>query len=256
MKKNKTKALEFKLDSFDDEAGIIKGYGAVKHNSDSYNDVILDGAFTKTMMDRPKIPFLYQHDPDQQIGAVKLLGEDQHGLLIEAKYYLNTTEGKEKYELAKSNLENELNTSFSIGYRVKDRSYGEQDGEQVMFLKEIDLHEISHVTFPANELAIATSIKSDSVDVREIENCLRDAGLSIKNAKTFASKIKSELCDEVTEEEEETEELVESTEDEQADVSADVEPKEEENEEKSEEQTALEIKEFFQAQEIKNLFNN
>ena len=256
MKKNKTKAMEFKLDSFDDESGVIKGYGAVKHNSDSYNDVILDGAFTKTMMDRPKIPFLYQHDSDQQIGAVKLLGEDQHGLLIEAKYYLNTTEGKEKYQLAKANLENELNTSFSIGYRVKDREYGEQDGEQVMFLKEIDLHEISHVTFPANELAIATSIKSDSVDVREVENCLRDAGLSIKNAKTFASKIKSELCDEATEEDEIIEQVDEIVKEEVVEESTDVEPKEEEIEEKSEDSTALEVKEFFEAQEIKNLFNN
>jgi hypothetical protein len=102
----------------------------------------------------------------------------------------------QKYKLAKANLENGLNTSFSIGYRTEKRSYGEYQGQQVRFLEKIDLREISQVVFPCNELATATSIKSEKdLNVREIENCLRDAGLSKAQALKHSSLIKSDLCD-------------------------------------------------------------
>lgn len=196
MKKNNIKSFEFKFDSFDDEKGVICGYGAIKGNIDIANDVIKDGAFAETLKVRPNMPFLWQHDPDIQIGVVSCV-EDSIGLKMEAKYYLNTTKGKDAYELAKANSENKLPTSFSIGYRTLERSYGEYQGEQVRFLEKLDCREVSQVTFPCNELATSTSIKSEErdIDVRDVEYSLRDAGLSRTEAKKYSSLIKTNLCD-------------------------------------------------------------
>lgn len=243
MSKFSKKSFEFKAEGFDDEKGVINGYGAVKHNKDWANDVIVDGAFGE----RKTLPFLFQHDSDKQIGVLDCW-EDSYGLKIEAKYYLNTSLGKEAYELAKANAENNLNTSFSIGYRVIKRSFGEQDGEQVRFLEKIDTREISQVTFPCNELATATGIKSDTEELKakDIEWSLREV-MPVSLAKKYSNVIISDLreADEekdntTTEEEEKTDQSAPSTEVETSTEPEVVETEDSEDEEKTNQEGLVE----------------
>src|SRR5690554_487463 len=88
-----------------------------------------------------------------------------------------TRQGDEALELAKEGIID----SMSIGYMVNDSEY-KDDG--VRLIKELSLMEYSLVTWPMNEAAVITGVKS--LEVREVERVLREAGLSRSQAKAIA----------------------------------------------------------------------
>lgn len=191
---HKSFGFSFKSEDVNEDEGIIIGYGATFNVLDSYRDVILPKAFMKCLSEKRSFPLLYQHDTNQQIGVVTV-HEDEYGLKMKAQYYLNTTLGREKFELAKANAKAGLiNTEFSIGYRAIMYKYGEFEGVDCTYIEEILLKEISQVTIASNSHAIALDIKSE-VNVRKIENNLRDAGLTKKQALKYSSMIKSDIFD-------------------------------------------------------------
>lgn len=151
------KNFNLEVKSSEDE-GIIKFYGAIFGNRDSYNDIIVPGAFKKTLEEKgaEKIKFLFNHNTDNIIGKILNIQEDEHGLLCEAKMFLDTQEGKEKFLLLK---EKQID-SFSIGYIAKNYEVIIEKKEKTRYLKDIDLFEISLVLMPANEEAKLLSLKS------------------------------------------------------------------------------------------------
>ena len=254
------KDFDVKFTDFNEEEGVASGYLSIFGNVDHAGDMVVKGAFKESLQSKDTIPFLFQHDPSLQIGVMSCV-EDDKGLFVKCKYYLNTELGREKYELAKANQENGLPTGLSIGYRVKDYEWKEIADETIFVLKVISLHEGSMVTFPCNELANLEEVKSlDDITARDLEKGLREVdaisnSLAKKYANILLKAIREESADDVEDEIEEEESPIENEEvAEESDESADVEI--EENEEKSEDAIAQEIKEFFQAQEIKTLFNN
>lgn len=79
-------------------------------------------------------------------------------------------------------------TGLSIGYILKDWEYDREKG--VFLLKEIDLWEVSLVTFPSNDEARISDVKNalargEIPDQKIIERVLRDVGLSRTQAKAF-----------------------------------------------------------------------
>ena len=260
--KKKMKDFDVKFTDFNEEEGVASGYLSIFNNVDHAGDMVIKGAFKESLQSKSTIPFLFQHSPDLQIGVMSCV-EDDKGLFVKCKYYLNTELGKEKYELAKANQENGLTTGLSIGYRVKEYEWKEIGDETIFVLKAINLHEGSQVTFACNELASIEDVKSlEDISAKELEKSLREvSGISNSLAKKYANVLLKAIREESADDENEESEEIVSKEDEDEvveknDESADVEPKEEEIEEKSEDTTALDIKEFFEAQEIKNLFNN
>jgi HK97 family phage prohead protease len=150
--------------------GEVEGYASVFGNIDHVNDVIERGAFTKTIqMNQGKIRFLWQHDRYQPIGAITELREDEKGLYFRAKF-ADTPRGQEARELLK--MEGAMG-GFSIGYQVLQEIGDEQPGGRIINrIKEVRLLEISAVTFPCNEQAIALGVKSDMEDLTNEENAL------------------------------------------------------------------------------------
>jgi hypothetical protein len=172
---HKSFSLELKVD-----AGTrrISGYGAVFGNLDSTNDIIIAGAFAKSI-GRRQIKMLYQHDSDDLLGFWDVVREDSKGLYVEGNI-ANTSLGNDVYELAKAGALD----SMSIGYSVDLCEY---DSGGTRILKEIDLWEVSLVTFPANEKAVVTGVKSAPKTIREFEDFLREAGnYSREDATTIA----------------------------------------------------------------------
>lgn len=169
------KAVSFKADSVDADKRIVAGYAST-YDLDNGGDIIVKGAFAKTLNDGTKVKVLWQHDSRQPIGKPVKMAEDDHGLYVES-YIAKTRQGDEALELAKEGIID----SMSIGYMVNDADY-KDDGIRV--IKELTLLEYSLVTWPMNEAAVITSIKS--LDVREIERVLREAGLSRSQAKAVA----------------------------------------------------------------------
>jgi len=192
--------LEIKFAADDlSQTGEFSGYGAVFGNIDSYGDVIVPGAFKGTLSDWRKAkslpPMLVQHggwmmtDMDAlPIGKWTAMSEDETGLKVEGKLInLDTERGKTIYGALKEGVL----TGMSIGYRAKKFTLGTKPDEPRRKLEAVDLMEVSLVTFPANDKARVSAVKSadDIHTIRDFEAFLRDAGgFSHAAAKAIAAR--------------------------------------------------------------------
>lgn len=195
--------MEVKFSS--DKTGVFSGYGAIFGNVDSYGDVIEKGAFKETLRaweDKGKYPpMLLQHgggmfggtaDDLLPVGKWTSMEENSKGLKVEGELFaLNTERGQYLYEGLKARALDGL----SIGYRVKKFTQGTKPSEPRRKLEQIDLMELSIVTFPANDKSRVGSVKSD-FDARELEAMLREATLSrsdaVKAVATFRKWLRRE----------------------------------------------------------------
>jgi HK97 family phage prohead protease len=161
---------------------IVEGYGSTFGNKDHGGDIVLRGAFAESLTKRsPKM--LWQHNSGEPIGVWLEAREDNEGLYLKGKI-LPTALGKDAYTLLKAGA---IDT-MSIGYRVTEQEYTQEDSKSVRLIKKCELYEVSLVTFPMNEMAKVTSVKSELPDnVRDFELFLRDAGYSRADARAIAS---------------------------------------------------------------------
>lgn len=169
--------------------GTVEGYGSVFGVRDNYDDVIAKGAFIQSLKDHKAAgtmpAMLWQHDADKPIGVWTEMVEDDKGLRIKGQLAMETVKGKEAHALLKMGALNGL----SIGFMSKEWAY-DRDTE-VRTLTAIDLWEVSLVTFPANEKARVTNVKSaDELQApKDAEKVLRDAGFSKSDATAFVSRV-------------------------------------------------------------------
>lgn len=175
-------------DEEDKNYGTFEGYGSVFGNKDLGNDVIERGAFLKSLKRRKpqNVKLLYQHKSDMPIGVFDEIKEDDHGLVVKGRLALKTQAGAEAYELLKMGALDGL----SIGFRVnpKEVSYDKRGNRRI--IKEVDLMEVSLVTFPMNPQATVRSVKGEEISIREWENGMRDAfSLSRSEAKMAAKAV-------------------------------------------------------------------
>lgn len=170
-----------------DKPGTFTGYGAVFGNVDSYGHVIERGAFKETLSEwkeRGKWPkMLLQHggmgigaDDMLPVGAYSSMAEDSKGLKVEGSLFaLNTERGQYIYEGMKSG---ELD-SLSIGFQTIDARDEVVDGELRRILTNLKLWEVSIVTFPANDKAKISAVKTLTAgQLRDLESALGERGLS------------------------------------------------------------------------------
>lgn len=188
----KTKHLQIPLEIKSvSEAGSFSGYGSVFHNEDSVGDVVRPGAFKKSLAEWSKKgrlpPLLWQHDRREPIGVFTKMVEDEKGLFVEGRLLIDDIpQARAAYAL----LKEKALGGMSIGYR---EILIEQDhDEKVTNLLELDLWEVSVVTFPANEEATVDSVKSALAGgglptLPEFEKFLRDAGFSKSQSVAIAS---------------------------------------------------------------------
>ena len=189
---NETKYLdincEWKIYEEDDEdkEGRFSGYASVFGNKDLGNDVVEKGAFASSLRKKsPKqIKMLFMHKTDEPIGVYEKMEEDEMGLRVEGKLALGTQRGKEVYELMKMGAIDGL----SIGYRVDAKGYNYDDDGKKRRLKNVDLMEISAVTFPMNPKARVRKVKGAECTIREWEELLRDVGGLSRNESKVGAK--------------------------------------------------------------------
>ncbi len=143
----------------DEKAGIIKGYGSYFGNKDSDNDVIMKGAYKKTIAENgERVKYLYQHDMNQPIGKMTELYEDDKGLVFVAEI-AKTQLGKDVVELMKSGVITENSVGIMPIQKNNKGDYRE--------ITEVKLYEISAVTLAANDQAKILDVKGN-VDVEKL----------------------------------------------------------------------------------------
>lgn len=167
------------------EEGVFEGYASVFDLEDDGADIIEHGAFATSLKQREarEIKLLWQHDPSQPIGVIDSLVEDTRGLYVKGRLLLDVTRAREALALMRSGVLDGL----SIGYRAKKARHNRARG--VRILDEIDLWEVSLVTFPMQSEARIHAFKSvPRTSIRDFESFLRDAGgFSRREAKAVAA---------------------------------------------------------------------
>jgi uncharacterized protein len=193
-----TKDFSFEIKTEDIEpSGIFKGYASMFGGEpDSYGDIVMRGAYSETLSKGGRngngVAMLWQHDPTKPLGVWKSLVEDSKGLKVEGQLAIGTQLGKEAYELMKMGAVKGL----SIGYDVNKDDFEVDDRGKVRRLKNINLWEISPVTFPASTRAQITGVKAaieNAKTERELEKAFRDLGISVHASKYMVSLCKSNL---------------------------------------------------------------
>lgn len=190
------KNFAFKADSVEDD-GTFTGYGSVFGNVDSYGEIVMPGAFSKSLKDirdgGDPLPMLWNHNPNEPIGGYTALEEDSRGLKVSGFIMIDeVARAREIHALMKRRVIKGL----SIGYYVDEDSKDAKTGARL--LHKLDLREISPVTFPANVEAEIENVKSMLAGgriptVREFEDFLREAGFSKSQAAIVANSGLSKL---------------------------------------------------------------
>jgi HK97 family phage prohead protease len=152
-------ALELDTKAVSDD-GEFTGYASVFGNEDLGRDVVVNGAFAKSLARRPagKVKMLRQHDAEEPIGIWLDLAEDRKGLRAKGKLILDTTKGRETHALMRAGALDGL----SIGFRTLKDRFDRLKG--VRFVEEVDLFEVSVVTFPLNPRATVSAVKSHDTE--------------------------------------------------------------------------------------------
>ncbi len=129
-----------------DAEGRFAGYASVFNRLDSGGDIVLPGAFAKSLSKRRgRIRLLFQHDPKEPVGIWETIAEDAHGLFVTGRL----VPGVPRAEALKRLIEQRALDGLSIGFRTVKASREAGTGHRR--LMEIDLYEISIVTFPMME---------------------------------------------------------------------------------------------------------
>lgn len=172
------------------DTGRFEGYASVWNSVDSYGDTVQEGAFAKTIAafkERGRMPkMLYSHSASAVIGKWLEMHEDDNGLWVRGEL----TPGHRMADDVKASLRHGAIDGMSIGFIDRDSEEIETGGR---LLKEIELHEISVVSMPAEERALITSVKSRLArldGLKDAERVLRDAGFTRAEAAGFISRVK------------------------------------------------------------------
>ena len=132
-----------------DGEGRFAGYASVFGKLDDGGDIVMPGAFRKSLglRGRHRVKMLFQHDPKEPIGVWDAIREDDYGLWVEGRLVGEVPRAEALRRLiAKGAVD-----GLSIGFRTVKSTRASREGHRRLW--EVDLWEISIVTFPMMDLA-------------------------------------------------------------------------------------------------------
>lgn len=160
----------FDVRALNDEADGFDGHASTFWAVDSYATAMAPGAFKHTLKRKgDKRIVLWQHDSYTPIGKTTALKEDKTGLAFSAAISTGTSAGGAAMTL----LRDEVPLGMSFGFRTLKKRSAEDDDpldfsqmpslkrDQVEIITDLDLWEVSLVSFPANEAATISAVRSD-----------------------------------------------------------------------------------------------
>lgn len=173
----KTKSIVGGLKDLDLKNRIVTGYLSAFGNKDHVGDIIIKGAFTKSIAERKdKIFFLNQHNWDQPHGKFSVLQEDEKGLYFESTPLTDTSYSSDLLKLYDAGIINE----HSIGFQTILDDFDEEKDARI--LKELKLYEGSNVTMGANSetpfMGVKSGIKESGDQIKRIIKMLRSGDVT------------------------------------------------------------------------------
>lgn len=146
---------EIRMDETDaDSPARIVGYAAtfdsLSHDLGGFREKIEHGAFSRALGEGQDVRALVDHDPGRIIGrsssgTLRMI-EDNHGLRVEIDP-ADTTAGRDIMEsISRGDV-----SGMSFGFTVREDEWNIVDGENIRTLRDMDLFDVSVVTYPAYE---------------------------------------------------------------------------------------------------------
>ena len=127
-----------------DDEGCFAGYASVFDRLDESGDIVLRGAFRRSLKKRgrERVRMLFQHDPKEPIGLWETVREDGVGLWAEGRLI----PGVPRADALRRLIEKRAIDGLSIGFRTTRATREAGSGHRRLWA--IELWEISIVTFP------------------------------------------------------------------------------------------------------------
>lgn len=140
---------------------VFQGYASLFGVPDQGGDIVQKGAYLKSLARLKEsfetVKMLWQHDPTQPIGVWDEIKEDHRGLWVKGRILTKIAKGYEAITLLNANAIDGL----SIGYKTIQ---SERNSKGQRLLYEIELWEISLVTFPMLKDARISAKSNDDAD--------------------------------------------------------------------------------------------
>jgi uncharacterized protein len=138
--------------------GLFEGYASLFGAEDQGHDMVMSGAFRASLARRgvADVRMLFQHDPAQPIGTWQTIREDARGLYVRGRLTLGVARAREIQALMRDGALDGL----SIGFHTRKAARDARTGQRRLY--EIDLWEISVVTFPMLPGARISAMKSSA----------------------------------------------------------------------------------------------
>ena len=151
-----------------DGEGRFAGYASVFGKLDAGGDVVMPGAFARSLAKRrDRIRLLFQHDPKEPIGVWEAIREDAFGLWVEGRL----VPGVPRADALRRLIETRAIDGLSIGFRTVKAT--REGGHRKLW--QIDMFGISIVTFPMMEDArIAPSFYLTGAAIVAATNTIRN----------------------------------------------------------------------------------
>ena len=203
---NEHKYKSFELKAKEDNAGMIAGFfSTYDEEPDSYGDIIRPGAFTETIAKRKEsghpFPLCFNHDFSAIIGAVDVVEDTEKGPYIEA-HFLETEQAQDVRKM----LQSGAIYQFSFAYDVlgADKPTDEQKKKGIEnVLTKLEVFEISVVTVPANQNAVATEVKSIEPETKQGRRNSRKDADTINKIIDLAKSLLDDEGEDITPDQEE-----------------------------------------------------
>lgn len=169
--------LEHKFCSAETELTIvngtrIEGYASLFNKSDRSGDVVEPGAYAKTLKELADscrtVKMLWQHDANEPIGVWDEVLEDDRGLFVRGRLLPEVGRAREAAALIEAGAIDGL----SIGYRTRKAI---RNGKGQRLLSELELWEVSLVTFPMLPEARVDAKRQDANTLHELAVAINDA---------------------------------------------------------------------------------
>lgn len=173
-----TKFARFEADALRlTDGSEIAGYASLFGECDQGGDIVEPGAYAASLKRLAsggrRVRMLWQHDPCEPIGIWDAVQEDARGLFVKGRLLLEVARAREAAALIGAGAIDGL----SIGYRTLRAS---KDGQGRRLLSEVELWEVSLVTFPmlpkarVSTAALVQEAKAEA-DLRDLARALGDA---------------------------------------------------------------------------------
>jgi HK97 family phage prohead protease len=162
--------------------GTFSGYASLFGVEDLSHDIVEKGAFLGSLSRRGPsgVKMLYQHDPAEPIGRWTDIRETPKGLKVTGQLMTNLARGREVLTMMREGILDGLSIGFRTVKARKDRKSG------IRRLVEVDLWEISVVTFPMQPDARVAHVKSSDVAFTASGLMAREMALANRIARLHA----------------------------------------------------------------------